>query len=418
MKSLGIYLFFALPVVFLSAESPMTSDCLQAEQLCFNDPQCNSSYHILEQCSQEAAVGQVARPECLALQHTTLMHCKCRYNMKKEDHCLRIYWAVHPVLDTGSLELYKSPYEEILLNFTESEDYLRLSALISESDSGNACVKEGMICSSDKKCNRYKTQYVSHCSEKTADRCDQRKCHRHLRNFFEKVPQEFTKRLLFCPCHDSYCADRRRKTIVPECSFEENPKQNCLQVYDSCIKDTICRSRLADFQKHCPPFDKTLDGCPAIQHSLCLQSYLRMIGTVMTPNYISNDNMDVSLSCSCEGSANNEERCKNIIGMFNKNRCLKSSMLSVIPELSNTHGTFVPVMSSSKVFKEHFNVSAIHDSDLSAEKSKSHLAAARVPNAETAKSSSATSGVSCPSLALTLLCPTLLLWIFKTANCM
>lgn len=42
----------------------------------------------------------------------------------------------------------------------------------------------------------------------------------------------------------------------------------------------------------------------------------------MTPNYISNSSVEVSLWCTCESSGNQKEKCDQILGMFESNKCL------------------------------------------------------------------------------------------------
>lgn len=45
-------------------------------------------------------------------------------------------------------------------------------------------------------------------------------------------------------------------------------------------------------------------------------------GTPMTPNYVSNSSVEVSLWCTCESSGNQKEKCDQILGMFESNKCL------------------------------------------------------------------------------------------------
>lgn len=110
-------------------------------------------------------------------------------------------------------------------------------------DATNPCLKATHVCNLSKKCVRLRTDYASTCTKGAGseDVCDRRKCHKGLRNFFEKVPEDFTKRILFCPCKDELCGERRRKTIVPDCSFQYSTKPNCLWLLDSCLEDHICK---------------------------------------------------------------------------------------------------------------------------------------------------------------------------------
>ncbi|KAG8128396.1 hypothetical protein E2320_015240 [Naja naja] len=122
---------------------------------------------------------------------------------------------------------------------------------------------------------RQRSQYAQACS--TGYPCDQRICHRSLRHFFEKVGPDFTKRLLFCPCQDESCGERRWKTIVPDCSFLSSSKPNCLFLRDACFNDNVCRSRLTGFQEKCKSLQAFTDGCSPLNYAACLQAYMKMI---------------------------------------------------------------------------------------------------------------------------------------------
>uniref|UniRef100_A0A8C8SNY5 GDNF family receptor alpha 3 n=1 Tax=Pelusios castaneus TaxID=367368 RepID=A0A8C8SNY5_9SAUR len=317
-------------------------DCIAAEKVCQMDPACNATYQVLRNCSFPKThflpLSHDSRARCLNpeldLRSSPLVHCKCYRRMKKQQRCLRIYWTVYSILTHGYFNLKTSPYEDLVKEEPWKTDYNKLAALVSGShlggDSTNACLKATHVCSVNRKCVRLRTEYASICTKgmESGDSCDQRKCHRGLRHFFEKVPEDFTKRLLFCPCQDELCGERRRKTIVPECSFQDTTKPNCLLLLDSCIKDHICKSRLADFQQNCQPAGMFPNGCSQHNHAACLQAYMGMIGTPMTPNYIGNSSVAVSLWCACENSGNQKEECEQILGMFIDNRCLKNTIQS------------------------------------------------------------------------------------------
>lgn len=45
-------------------------------------------------------------------------------------------------------------------------------------------------------------------------------------------------------------------------------------------------------------------------------------GTAMTPNFVSNVNTSVALSCTCRGSGNLQEECEQLEESFSHNPCL------------------------------------------------------------------------------------------------
>uniref|UniRef100_A0A7M4FAZ9 GDNF family receptor alpha 3 n=1 Tax=Crocodylus porosus TaxID=8502 RepID=A0A7M4FAZ9_CROPO len=327
----------------------LSSDCTETKRLCLKDSVCNTTYQTLENCSSAKthpiSLDHDARAKCLdaelAIRSSPLLHCKCRRRMRRQEHCLHIYWTVHSSLMHGYMNMETSPYKDPANKEPKKMDYSRLAALVS-GDNTNHCLKATHICSMNKKCIRWRTAYASICTRKaeTGATCNRHMCHKGLRHFFEKVHEDFTKRLLFCPCENEVCGERRRKAIVPECSFQESIKPNCLSLWHACVQDNICKSRLADFQHNCQPADAFPDGCSQHNHAACLQAYLGMIGTHMTPNYISNSSVAISLWCTCESSGNQKEECDQILGMFISNKCLSKCHVGCRPRwrfsISNT----------------------------------------------------------------------------------
>lgn len=59
-----------------------------------------------------------------------------------------------------------------------------------------------------------------------------------------KVPTKYSYGMLFCSCpagDQLACAERRRQTIVPICSYEDKDKPNCLSLQNACKTNYICR---------------------------------------------------------------------------------------------------------------------------------------------------------------------------------
>ncbi|XP_061581945.1 GDNF family receptor alpha-4-like [Cololabis saira] len=315
--------------------SPPATDCVEAHRVCSADPQCEALYRGLELCAADAAVtllGEQVASECLERQdallakHPSLLACKCQRGFRKEERCLRIYWRVR--LLPGKDELEISPYDDTLID-------TRLASLVAASsfmqlDGENHCLKAAQDCGLYEKCGSLRSEYVVACTKPIpgSSRCNQHKCHRALRRFLERVPEEYSLGVLFCPCTNTLCGERRRKTIVPSCSYQdtEGLQLNCLSQQSVCRRDDLCRSRLADFLSNCQPSHQTASGCMKDSTGLCLRAYAGLIGTTMTPNYVSNSSAEVSLWCNCEGSGNQWQECLRLQRFFTHNTCLRNSI--------------------------------------------------------------------------------------------
>ncbi|KAJ0002843.1 hypothetical protein NQD34_007992 [Periophthalmus magnuspinnatus] len=314
---------------------PAPADCVEAQRVCSVDPQCEALYRGLELCAADAAVatlGEQVASECLERQdtllskHPALLVCKCQRGFRKEEQCLRVYWTVRLLPSEDELEV--SPYDDTQMDS-------RMASLVAASsymqlDGENQCLKAAQDCGLYEKCGSLRSEYVLACTKRMpgTSRCNQHKCHRALRRFLERVPEEYSLGVLFCPCTNTLCGERRRKTIVPSCSYQEMDglQPNCLHQQSFCRRDDLCRSRLADFLQNCQPSSMTASGCLKDSPGLCLRAYAGLIGTIMTPNYISNSSADVSLWCNCEGSGNQWQDCLRLHHMFIHNTCLRNSI--------------------------------------------------------------------------------------------
>ncbi|XP_034297528.1 GDNF family receptor alpha-1-like [Pantherophis guttatus] len=321
----------------MSFEQP--NNCLTAETLCLAEPSCSTNYQILQNCSQHLSKNgyiflyHEAKDRCteaqIKMRNSHFQHCKCHQRaQKKEERCLQIYRAVYSTLTQDDFHLEVLPHRDIANKEAVKIKYNKLATRVSGShrtkNRPNSCVLAANTCQLDHKCMRHRSQYAQACT--TGYPCDQRACHRNLRYFFEKIGVEFTKRLLFCPCQDEACGERRWQTIVPQCSFLSSSKPNCLLLLDACVKDNTCRSRLAGFQEKCKPLQALTDSCSPLNYAACLQAYMKMIGTSLTPNYVSNSSTEITLWCSCTNSGNHKEDCDQILNLFSSNKCLNNAI--------------------------------------------------------------------------------------------
>ncbi|KAJ8260592.1 hypothetical protein COCON_G00163150 [Conger conger] len=323
-------------------------DCVKASDLCNQSPQCSSRYRIMRQClvGKERA-AMLANQDCQAalevLQHSLLYDCRCRRGMRKELQCLQNYWSIHLGLAEEEEFYETSPYEPVTARHS---DMFRLASIISGMDPGkgghcsdtgrpcNPCLDAAKACNLNDTCKKLRSAYIATCNRASppqappSEHCSRRRCHKALRQFFERVPTELSYRLLFCSCRDAACAERRRQTIVPSCAFQDRTRPNCLELRRGCRSEPLCRSRLADFHMNCQSTPYSITNCPNDNYQACLVSYVGLIGSEVTPNYMdaSYTNITITLWCSCKGSGNHEEECEAFLRDFSENTCLRNAI--------------------------------------------------------------------------------------------
>uniref|UniRef100_A0A3Q3WDX0 GDNF/GAS1 domain-containing protein n=1 Tax=Mola mola TaxID=94237 RepID=A0A3Q3WDX0_MOLML len=321
---------------------PEWVDCIQASDMCNQNPHCSSRYRVMRQClvgkEKEAMLDN--NRDCQAalevLLVSPLYDCRCKRGMKKELQCLQNYWTIHMGLtEDGDMD-DSSPYEPVAPN--RHPDMFRLASIssgfhcVDPEKTCNPCLDAAKACNLNSSCKKQRSSYIATCSKEDpnkGDTCSKKRCHKALRSFLDRVPPEFSQRLLFCPCQSVGCAERRRQTIVPDCSYKDKEKPNCLELRRVCRQDPLCRSRLADYKVNCWVTPQTVSTCPnQDNHQACLASYARLIGTDMTPNYVDSSfsNWTISPWCTCKGSGNKEEECLNFLRYFTDNTCLRNAI--------------------------------------------------------------------------------------------
>ncbi|XP_041939604.1 GDNF family receptor alpha-1b [Alosa sapidissima] len=318
-------------------------DCVEANGQCLGEYGCSAKYRTMRQCVSGKLTDNYtmlaradAQDECRsamdAMKQSPLYNCKCKRGMKKEKNCLRIYWSIYPSLQGNDLlSVEDSPYEP---SSSRLSDIFRLAPMVSGESAltkENNCLNAAKACNLNDTCKKYRSAYINPCTTRvsTAEVCNKRKCHKALRQFFDKVPAKHSYAMLFCSCPASAnvgCSERRRQTIVPICSYEDRDLPNCLTLQATCKTNYICRSRLADFFANCQPEPRSVSGCLKESYADCLLAYSGLIGTVMTPNYLRTAAISVSPWCNCSGSGNAKAECDTFTEFFTDNRCLRNAI--------------------------------------------------------------------------------------------
>lgn len=211
---------------------PEWVDCIQASDMCNQNPYCSSRYRVMRQClvgkEKEAMLDN--NRECQAalevLLVSPLYDCRCKRGMKKELQCLQNYWTIHMGLTEGGDIEDSSPYEPVAPN--RHPDAFRLasisSGMLTAAPKGfhcldaerncNPCLDAAKACNLNGSCKRQRSAYIATCSKEDPNKgeaCSKKRCHKALRLFLDRVPPEYSHRLLFCPCQSEGCAERRLK---------------------------------------------------------------------------------------------------------------------------------------------------------------------------------------------------------------
>ncbi|XP_024270546.1 GDNF family receptor alpha-4-like [Oncorhynchus tshawytscha] len=332
----GVYLFH---LVFIALHEVLSAgrDCLVAGDSCSSDETCSPRLRTLRQCvagDGSMKLGPGARSQCAnavsALISSPLHGCQCKRGMKKEKNCLSIYWSLHQSVIHGLNLVESYPYKAVERDY----DSVRLASITADSEANvatvNRCLDAAKACNVDDLCQKLRTEYVSACIKPLAKSglCNKAKCNKALRRFFDRVPPAYTHELLFCPCTDMACAERRRQTIVPGCSYEGSDKPSCLIQMSMCKGDYVCRSRLAQFQYDCQPAESSANSCKQGNYGACLLAYTGLIGSSITPNYVDNSTSSVAPWCSCSASGNQRVECSDFLEYFTNNVCLRNALLA------------------------------------------------------------------------------------------
>uniref|UniRef100_A0A8C6X0A1 GDNF/GAS1 domain-containing protein n=1 Tax=Neogobius melanostomus TaxID=47308 RepID=A0A8C6X0A1_9GOBI len=226
----------------------------------------------------------------------------------------------------------------------------------------NNCLNAAKACNLNDTCKKYRSAYISPCTSRvsTAEVCNKRKCHKALRQFFDKVPPKHSYGMLFCSCplrDQTACSERRRQTIVPfslsssPCSppppvnvsvcagrlnlFTPLLPPICQREFSAADRPFLCTAA----HSHPPPPPHSGPGAaPLTKPGLQLPAHLSepfgaQKSTVMTPNYLRSPKISVSPYCNCSNSGNNKDECDKFTEFFTENTCLRKSSIHAGPPL-------------------------------------------------------------------------------------
>ncbi|KAJ8248184.1 hypothetical protein GJAV_G00239260 [Gymnothorax javanicus] len=182
------------------------------------------------------------------------------------------------------------------------QDWQR-SGLLEGLDTVRSCLHSMTACVYDEVCNAQLVPLVQACS---VSHCDASECRQATQQFYQHLPPAVADMLVFCECSaaDLDCLHMRAELQGGTCMRGPGQTPTCLEVFDRCMLDPLCRQRYSKFQSRClgegeetlcpsrgpgrclcPPDPELIPG----DDGECRQSFLGMMGTAMQQ------------PCTCEG---------------------------------------------------------------------------------------------------------------------
>lgn len=160
----------------------------------------------------------------------------CCINKHTTGHTCSYYYEHQPLCSSAIIPFFSTDISACFWPYFHTDSDVGMTTV-------NRCLDAAKACNVDDLCQKLRTEYVSACIKPTSKSglCNRPKCNKALRRFFDRVPADYTHELLFCPCTDTACAERRRQTIVPSCSYESMEKPSCISQMRICNADYVCR---------------------------------------------------------------------------------------------------------------------------------------------------------------------------------
>ncbi|XP_064411336.1 GDNF family receptor alpha-like [Latimeria chalumnae] len=123
---------------------------------------------------------------------------------------------------------------------------------VPEYNSSRSCLDITLLCIGDEVCNKQLIPQIKACSEKE-NQCNFTQCQNAIRSFYDNLPLNVGKMLVFCNCNPSDARCQQAKEVLHSrpCGITEDNLPTCVEVIHSCLDDEICRQRYEVFQSKC-----------------------------------------------------------------------------------------------------------------------------------------------------------------------
>uniref|UniRef100_H3CEC3 GDNF/GAS1 domain-containing protein n=1 Tax=Tetraodon nigroviridis TaxID=99883 RepID=H3CEC3_TETNG len=309
-------------------------DCIQASEMCNQNPNCSSRYRVMRQClvGKEKDAMLDNNRECQAALEVLLLSplydCRCKRGMKKELQCLQNYWTIHMGLGEGGDMDESSPYEPVAPN--RHPDAFRLASIssgIAVSPRNVVMCSSSYCCQLNSSLSHWGAEYEPVCSVKMivpVNSCSKVQCPPPTSPFIShwNTPMPYLHPYSFSSC---VCRWYIRVSVVPSTIFKSYPKACTFSIKYLCVQKFI--KHIVNITNNIRTFYTRVEEFPVLSHQVVFSPRSLTGGTDMTPNYVDNSfsNWTISPWCTCEGSGNQEEACYNFLRFFTDNTCLNNA---------------------------------------------------------------------------------------------
>ncbi|XP_020316201.1 GDNF family receptor alpha-like [Oncorhynchus nerka] len=275
-------------------EQPITTrdSCLSALHSCQKSHHCALVYKKLKDSCQKGKKqcnSPSSQRHCLSLwmelQSTSLSNCTCALSRRKcqgiwsvvnNNSCIQN--ALEALASTGLHDLKdrSNTRKKLTVHIAQQKksstvDWKSSSLKEYVHDIDGSCLQQMTICLHDDVCNRQMVPLVQTC---LAKQCNSTHCRQVTQQLYAGLPYNIAEMFVLCECDpgDPDCLHMKEGLHSGTCGehLEEARTQICLEIFDNCLGEALCRNRLEALLSNCwdtedtPCSDFAMDECTSL----------------------------------------------------------------------------------------------------------------------------------------------------------
>uniref|UniRef100_A0A8C8EUT8 GDNF/GAS1 domain-containing protein n=1 Tax=Oncorhynchus tshawytscha TaxID=74940 RepID=A0A8C8EUT8_ONCTS len=275
-------------------EQPITTrdSCLSALHSCQKSHHCALVYKKLKDSCQKGKKlcnSPSSQRHCLSLwmelQSTSLSNCTCTQSRRKcqgiwsvvnNNSCIQN--ALEALASTGLHDLKdrSNTRKKLTVHIAQQKksstvDWKSSSLKEYVHDIDGSCLQQMTICLHDDVCNRQMVPLVQTC---LAKQCNSTHCRQVTQQLYAGLPYNIAEMFVLCECDpgDPDCLHMKEGLHSGTCGehLEEARTQICLEIFDNCLGEVLCRNRLEALLSNCwdtedtPCSDFAMDECTSL----------------------------------------------------------------------------------------------------------------------------------------------------------